>query len=153
MPTSGVVQRSPLEVVVRDWWGELACRANVTRLLTTDCKLGRLIQWEHGPTCVATDQKLQTAEKDESGVSLNATEVLMLHTKLKIIPKRASQANKAALEVEKARTELYNQIEQIEQWLHPKRAHTDGDSGDAHEKLTEVDNWDLRVHRREATRV
>ncbi len=33
--------------------------------------------------------------------------------------------NKVALEAEKARDELHNQIEQIEQRLHPKRPHTD----------------------------
>jgi hypothetical protein len=41
--------------------------------------------------------------------------------------------------------------------LHPKRVHTDDDPGegirDAHEILTDVDNWDLKVHRREATHV
>jgi hypothetical protein len=79
--------------------------------------------------------------------------VLMLHTKLKIIQERAVQANKAALEAEKVRDELHNQIEQIEQRLHPKRAHTDDDAGNAHEMLAEVDNWDLRVHHREAMRV
>ena len=31
--------------------------------------------------------------------------------------------------------------------------HTHVDTGDTHEILTEVDNWDLRDHRREATRV
>ena len=30
---------------------------------------------------------------------------------------------------------------------------TSRDAGDAHEVITEVDNWDLIVHRREATRV
>ena len=76
--------------------------------------------------------------------------VLMLHSRLKIVQERAAQANKAALEAEKERDELHNQIEQIEEQLHPKRART---HDDAHEMLAEVDNWDLRVHRREATRV
>ena len=57
------------------------------------------------------------------------------------------------LDTEKARDELHNQIEQIEQWLHPKRARSHDDAGDAHEMLAEVDNWDLRVHRHQATRV
>ncbi len=35
----------------------------------------------------------------------------------------------------------------------PKRTHSDADAGDAHEIHTEVDNWDLRDHRREETRV
>ena len=60
--------------------------------------------------------------------------------------------NKSALEVEKERDELHNQVIQIEEQLHPKRARTHDDAGDAHEMLTEVDNWDLRVHHRETTR-
>jgi hypothetical protein len=107
---------------------------------------------------------LQAAEKDaadastkrppdEVAASLNANEVLMLHSRLKIIQARAAQANKAALEAENARDELHNQIQQIEEQLQPKRARTDDDAGDAHEILVEVDNWDLRDHRQQATRV
>ena len=68
-----------------------------------------------------------------------------------MIQQRTVQANKDTLEVEKERDELHNQIEQIGEHLHPKRTHTHDDGGDAHEMLTEVDNWDLRVHRRETT--
>ena len=131
-----------------------------------DClrELGRLIQQDHGPTCVAAAQKLQAAEKDaadastkrshdEGAASLNANQVLMLHSRLKIIQARAAQANKAALEAEKQRDELHTQIEEIEEQLQPKRARIDDDAGDAHEKLAEVDNWDLRDHRQQATRV
>jgi hypothetical protein len=127
-------------------------------------ELGRLIQQDHGPTCVAAEQKLQSAEKnaadastkrppDEGAASLNANEVLMLHSRLNIIQARAAQANKAVLEAETARDELHNQIKQIEEQLQPKRARTDDDAGDAHEILAEVDNWDLRDHRQQATRV
>jgi hypothetical protein len=68
-----------------------------------DClrALGRLIQRDHDPTCVAAAQKLQAAEKDaadastkrpadEGAASLNANEVLMLHSRLKIIKERAA---------------------------------------------------------------
>ena len=85
-----------------------------------DClrELGRRIERDHGPTCVAAAQNLQAAEKDaadastkrpadEGAASLNANEVLMLHSKLKIIQARAAQANKAALEAEKERDELH----------------------------------------------
>jgi hypothetical protein len=48
---------------------------------------------------------------------------------------------------QKARDELHNRIQQIEEQLQPKRARIDDDAGDAHEKLAEVDNWDLRDHR------
>ena len=52
-----------------------------------------------------------------------------------MIQQRAAEANKAALEAEKERDELHNQIEQIEEQLHPKRAHTHDAAGDAHEML------------------
>ncbi len=61
----------------------------------------------------------------------------MLHSSLKIIQARAAQTNKAALEAEKARDELHNQIQQIEEQLQPKRARTDDDAGDAHEMLAD----------------
>ena len=70
-----------------------------------------------------------------------------------MIQQRAAEANKSALEAEKERDELHNQIEQIEEQLHPKRARTHDDAGDAHEMLAEVENWDLRDHRQQATRV
>jgi hypothetical protein len=77
----------------------------------------------------------------------------MLHSRLKIMQVRAAQTNKAAMETEKARDELHSQIQKIEEQLQPKRAHTDDDVGDAHEMLADVDNWDLRDHRQQATRV
>jgi hypothetical protein len=77
----------------------------------------------------------------------------MLHNTLKIIQECVAQVNKTTLETEKTRDELHNQIDQIELRLHPKRSHTHEDAGDAHEMLAEVDNWDLRVHHRETTRV
>ena len=77
----------------------------------------------------------------------------MLHSRLKIIQARAAQANKVVLEAEKERDELHTQIEEIEDQLQPKRARSDADAGDAHEILAEVDNWDLRDHRRDGTRV
>ncbi len=70
-----------------------------------------------------------------------------------MIQQRAAEANKDALEAEKERHELRNQIEQIEEQLHPKRARTHDAAGDAHEVLAEVENWDLRDHRQQATRV
>ena len=72
-----------------------------------------------------------------------------------MIQQRAAVANKAALEAEKERDELHNQIEieQIEEQLHPKRARTHDAAGDAHEVIGEVENWDLRDHRQQETRV
>jgi hypothetical protein len=90
---------------------------------------------------------------DEGAASLNANEVLRLHSKLKIIQAGTAEANKAELKVEKARDEIHNQIHQIEEQLQPKRPRTDDDAGDAHEMLVNVDIWDLRDHRQQATRV
>jgi hypothetical protein len=77
----------------------------------------------------------------------------MLHIRLKIIQAHAAEANKVTLDAEKQRDELHTQIEEIEEQMQPKRTRSDADSGDAHEILTEVDNWDLRDHHREGTRV
>ena len=141
-------------------------RKSIERPTNVDCfrELGRVIQRDHGPTCIAAAQELQAAEKaaadastkrpaDEAAASLNANDVLMLHRRLKMIQKRAAEANKAALEAEKERDELHNQIEQIEEQLHPKRARTHDAAGDAHEVIGEVENWDLRDHRQQETRV
>jgi hypothetical protein len=141
-------------------------RKSSERPTNVDCfrELGRVIQRDHGPTCIVVAQELQAAEKaaadastkrraDEEAVSLYANDVLILHRRLKMIQQRAAQANKAALEAEKERDELHNQIEQIEEHLHPKRAHTHDAADDAHEMLAEVENWDLRDHRQHATRV
>jgi hypothetical protein len=77
----------------------------------------------------------------------------MLRAQLKSLGERTVIANKATLEAEKERDELHNQIEKIERRMHPKRVRTDDDTGDAHEMLTEVENWDLRDHRQHATRM
>ena len=61
---------------------------------------------------------------DEGAVSLIANEVLMLHNRLKIIQEHVEEGNKTTLESEKVRDELQNQIEQIEQWMYPRRTHT-----------------------------
>ena len=67
---------------------------------------------------------------DERVASLNTTEVLMLHAKVKMIQEHVTQTNKDTLESEKSRDEFHNQIEQIEHRLHPKRVRTDDDPGD-----------------------
>ncbi len=51
-------------------------------------------------------------------------------TCLKMTQELVAEANKTALETEKARDEFQQQIEQIEQQLHPKRV-THDDTGDA----------------------
>ena len=105
-------------------------RQSIERPTTVDYlrELGRVIQRDHGPTCIDAAQELQSSEKDaadtstkrptdadEGAASLNATEVLMLNTSLKMIQERAAETNKDTLESEKTRDDLHNQIEQIEQ--------------------------------------
>ncbi len=141
-------------------------RKSIERPTNVDCfrELGRVIQRDHDPTCIVAAQELQAAEKaaahastkrpvDEAAASLNANDVLMLRAQLKSLGERVVIANKTSLEAEKARDELHNQIEHIEEQLHPKRTRTHDDVGDTHEMLAEVENWDLRDHRQQATRV
>ncbi len=42
-------------------------------------------------------------------------------------------------------------MEELKRQLHPKRARTDDDAGDAHDLLAKLDNCDLSDHRREGT--
>ena len=86
-------------------------------------------------------------------MSHNANDVLMLRAKLKTLEERAVIANKSVLEAEKERDKLHKELERIDVQLHGKRAHTHDDTGDGHDIHTEVDEWDLRDFRREATRV
>jgi hypothetical protein len=44
-------------------------------------------------------------------------------------------------------------VEELKRQLQPKRERTDDDAGDAHEVLAEVENWDRRDYRQQATRV
>ncbi len=66
---------------------------------------------------------------------------------------RAVAANKLALEAEKERDAAEKAVEELKRQFQPKRPRTDDDAGDAHEVLAEVENWDLRDHRQQATRV
>jgi hypothetical protein len=61
---------------------------------------------------------------------------------------RAKATNKVALEEEKEKDAAEKAVEELKRQLQPKRPHTH-----AHELLAEVDNWDLSVHCRWATRV
>ena len=90
---------------------------------------------------------------DEGAVSRNANDVLMLRVKLKSLEERAVIVNKSVLEAEKERDKLHKELELIDVHLQGKRAHTHDDTGDGHDMHAEVDEWDLRDFRREATRV
>ena len=73
--------------------------------------------------------------------------------KLEQAKARAKTAHKVVLETEKEKDADEKEVEELKRQLQPKRARTHDDAGDAHQVLAEVDNWDLSVHRREATRV
>jgi hypothetical protein len=79
--------------------------------------------------------------------------VLQAMMQLRQAKSRAEAANKLALETEKERDTAEKAVEELKRQLQPKRARTDDDAIDAHEKLSEVDNWDLIDHRQQATRV
>ncbi len=89
---------------------------------------------------------------DEGAASRNANEVLMLRAKLKRLEERTVIANKSVLEAEKERDKLHKELELIKVQLQGKRARTHDDTGDGHDMHAEVDEWDLRDFRREATR-
>ena len=154
MPTSGYVERSRLEFVVRSRWVPSGIRMSRDRPTPVDWlrELGRLIQRDHGPTCVAVAQELQTAEKDDTDVSTkrpvdegvvscNANDVLMIRVKLKSLEEHTVIVNKSVLEEEKERDKLHQKLEYIEVQLQGKRAHSHDDTGDGHDMHTEVDEW------------
>ncbi len=58
---------------------------------------------------------------------------------------RTEAANKLPLETEKERDATEKAVEELKRHLHPKRARTHDDVGDAHEMIAEVDNWDLSL--------
>jgi hypothetical protein len=75
-------------------------RKSSERPTNVDCfrELGRVIQRDHVPTCIAAAQELQAVEKDdadastkraadEAAASLTANDVLMLHRRLKMLQK------------------------------------------------------------------
>ena len=90
-----------------------ACRANIPRCLTAYVSLDNE---SNGITVPRVSLQSKNCKLwmsillDRGASSLNATEVLFLHTKLKIIQEHSVQANKTALEVEKARDDLHNQF-------------------------------------------
>ncbi len=86
-------------------------------------------------------------------VDPDAPNVLQEMMKLQQAKSRAETANKIALEAEKERDGAETAVEELKRHLQPKRPRTDDDAGDAHEVLAEVENWDLRDHRQQATRV
>ena len=78
-------------------------------------------------------------------VSPDTPNVLQEMIQLRQTKTRTDATNKVALEEEKEMDTTEKVVEELKRQLQPKRVHTHDDAGDAHEMLTEVDNWDLSV--------
>ena len=76
-----------------------------------------------------------------AAVSPDTPNVLQTMMQLEQAKTRAKAANKLALEAEKEKDAAEQAVEELKRQLQPKRARTHDDAGDAHEVLTEVDNW------------
>ena len=127
-------------------------RVHTTELACLQELLKRL-QDRHVQCAEAVAKKGAADAASVAAVSPDAPNVLQAMMQLRQAKSRAEAANKLALEAEKERDAAEKAVEELKRHLHPKRTHTQDDAGDAHEMLAEVDNWDLRDHRQQATRV
>ena len=127
-------------------------RVHTTELACLQEMLKRL-QDRHVQCAEAVSKKGAADAASAADVSPDASNVLQAMMKLEQAKARAKTANKVALEAEKEKDAAEKEVEELKRQLQPKRARTHDDAGDAHQVLAEVDNWDLSVHRREATRV
>jgi hypothetical protein len=113
----------------------------------------RRLQDRHDECAQAVAKKDAADAVSAATVSPDTPNVLQAMMKLQQAKSRAEAANKLTLEEVEERDAAEKAVEELKRQLHPKRAHTHDDAGDAHEMLTEVDNWDLRDHCQQATRV
>jgi hypothetical protein len=116
-------------------------------------ELIKRLQDRHVDCAEALAKKAAPDAASAATVNPDAPNVLQSMMKLEQANARAKTANKVALESEKEKDAAEKAVEELKRQLQPKRARSDTDAGDAHEILAEVDNWDLRDHRREGTRV
>jgi hypothetical protein len=116
-------------------------------------ELLKRLQDRHGNCAEALAKKAAADAASAATVDPDAPNVLQAMMQLQQAKSRAEAANKLALEAEKERDAAEKAVEELKRQLHPKRARTHDDAGDAHEMLAEVDNWDLRDHRQQATRL
>jgi hypothetical protein len=109
---------------------------------------------DHHVDCAEAVAKKATADAASAAtVDPDAPNVLQAMMQLQQAKSRAEAANKLVLEAEKERDTAEKAVEELKRHLQPKRLRTDDDTGDDHEVLSEVENWDLRDHRQQATRV
>jgi hypothetical protein len=116
-------------------------------------ELLKRLQDRHVDCAEALAKKAAADAVSAATVNPDAPNVLQAMMKLEQANARAKTANKVALEAEKEKDAAEKAVEELKRQLQPKRPRTDDDAGDAHEVLAEVENWDLRDHRQQATRV
>ncbi len=125
-----------------------------TTLLACLQELRKRLQDRHGFRCAQAVAKKAAADADSAAtVSPDPPNVLQAMMYLRQTKSRAEAANKLPLEAEKERDAAEKLVEELKRQLQPKRPRTDDDAGDAHEMIVNVDNWDLRDHRQQETRV
>jgi hypothetical protein len=111
------------------------------------------LQDRHDNSTQSLTEKDSADAASTATVSPDTSNVLQAMMKLEQAKARAKTANKVALKTEKERDTVETTVEELKRQLQPKRTRTDDDAGDAPEMLVNVDNWDLRDHRQQATRV
>ena len=116
-------------------------------------ELLKRLQDRHVDCTEAVAKKAAADAASAATVDPDAPNVLQAMMQLQQAKSRAEAANKLALEAETERDAAEKAVEELKRQLQPKRPRTDNDAGDAHEVLAEVENWDLRDHRQQATRV
>jgi hypothetical protein len=116
-------------------------------------ELLKRLQDRHVEYTQAVTKKAATDAQAAATVNPDTPNVMQAMMKLEQAKVRAKTANKVALEEEKEKDSAEKAVEELQRQLEPKRAHTDEDTGDAHDLLAEFDNCDLSDHRREGTRV
>ena len=116
-------------------------------------ELLKRLQDRHVDCAEAVAKKAAADAVSAATVNPDAPNVLQAMMKLEQANARAKTANKVALEAEKEKDAAEQAVAELKRQLQPKRARSDDHAGDAHEIPAEVDNWDLRDHRQQATRV
>jgi hypothetical protein len=134
------VEEAPVQLS-RDHKTELACLQELLKRL----------QDRHVDYAEVVAKKAAADAVSVVTVSPDTPNVLQAMMQIRQAKSRVEDANKLALEVEKERDGTEKALEELKRQLQPKREHTDDDAGDAHEMIAEVDDWDLRDHRQQAT--
>jgi hypothetical protein len=116
-------------------------------------ELLKRLQDRHVECAQAVAKKAAADSASAATVSPDTPNVLQAMMQLGQAKTRAEAANKVALEAEKEKDAPEKAVEELKRRVQPKRARTHECAGDAHEMIAEEDNWDLSVHRREATHV